>query len=450
MKAVEKYSYGYEIARSWVRWTLRGLFYRKVVIRGLEKIDPKKPIIIAGNHQNALIDALNILSILKAQPIFLARADIFKKKTMAIILNWMKIIPVFRIRDGFDSLQKNDEVFEKCAKILSKGRSLAIFPEGNHGDYRTLRMLKKGLARVAFGAEKVRNYELGVQIVPIGLDYSHFEKFRARVSISIGDPIIVNDFSDLYKEDVQKGYRALNDEIRKRLFPHMIDVPWQAIYEGVMGMRSVYGKIYREKNNLPGKTIFNRFDADKKLIDDIREVYEEKPEQTEEISNKLVRYLKSLDRMNLRNHILEAGSFSLFRLLGESMWLVLMSPLFLYGLVNNFVVFTVPHVLTRTKIKDKQFRSSVAYVLAFVILLPLFLAIQTLIIAVVFKTWWITLAYLISIIPLGLFAIHYSFWFKKTRARLKFWYMSLRKNPKIISLVKTRKELISDLDSLIS
>ncbi len=452
MKPVEKYSKGYELARTWVRLTLKRLFYRQWEVRGLEKIDRNKPMLIAANHQNALLDALQIVILLanRSQPIFLARADIFKKKSIATILNWMKIMPVYRIRDGFDSLAKNDEIFEKCAQVLGKGSSLVIFPEGNHGDHRELRILKKGLARVAFGAELARDNKLGLQIVPVGIDYSHYQNFRARVSISIGDPIEMSDFTQLYnREEPQKALRALNEEIRNRLLPHMIHIPLKPVYQGVMNIRTLFGSTYREHKGLPGKTIFDRFDGDHSLINDIREVYDKKPEQTEKLSGEVNAYFRLLKKLKMRDHIPAKQPYGLPRLLLEDLILLIGFPVFLYGMLNNFLIFRIPEFISRKVIKDPQFRSSISYVLAFVLMLPILYLIQTLVVGLVFKNWWITLAYFVSLVPTGLFAIHYSFWFKKTWARWRFWWFKLNKKPQLKELLKTRSKLLTDLKALV-
>lgn len=450
MRPVEKYSVGYNIARAWVKLTFKRIFYRSWKIRGLENIDRNKPLLFAANHQNALMDALHIVIMLKAQPIFLARADMFKKKPIARILNWMKIMPVYRIRDGYDSLQKNDEIFEQCAKVLAKGRSLVIFPEGNHGDKRHLRMLKKGLARVAFGAEQARDYKLGLQVVPVGLDYTHYEKFRAGVTVSIGTPIPVAQFAELFEEDPQKGMKALNEEIRTRLEPHMIEIPWDKIYEGVMGIRTLYGSRFAAKKNLPYKTPFNRFDADKALIGAVASALEKSPEKMEETGKKAGVYFKLLERSKLRDHIPGKGPYGIFRLLGESVILLVGLPFFLYGLINNFLIFLIPDKLSRTIIKDRQFRSSVAYVLAFVILMPILYTLQTLIIHWIFEPSWVPWLYLVSLVPMGILAIHYSFLFKKFRARLGYTIQLRKKDSRLSKLLELRSSLIESLDSLIA
>jgi 1-acyl-sn-glycerol-3-phosphate acyltransferase len=450
MKPVDRYSIGYELARTWVRFTFKNLFYRSWKLRGLENIDFSKPILFAANHQNALMDALHLVLVSKAQPIFLARADIFKKKPIARILNWMKIMPVYRIRDGFDSLQKNDEIFQKCAKILAKGSSMVIFPEGNHGSQRNLRILKKGLARVAFGAEKATDFTLGLQVVPVGIDYSDYEKFRTRVTISIGNPIAVSQFKADFEEDVQKGYRALNDAIRVELEPHMIEIPWNDMYEGVMDSRTIFGKEFAEKNGLPYQSTFNKFDSDKKFIETIAEAHTKDPEQTVKTFKKIATYFKLLKRSKLRDHIPANAPYGFFKLFLDVILLIIASPIFLYGFLNHFLAFFVPDKLSRTLIKDRQFRSSVAYVLAFVVILPLTYLILGIVAQVIYDTWWITLVYLITLVPFGIFAIHYSFFFKKTIARIAYMRQLRRKNSKLMKILEIRSGILEELRQIIA
>ena len=57
----------------------------------IKKNIPKgKPVIFAINHQNALMDALTARAAMKGQPVFMTRADIFKKPAIAKILRFFK------------------------------------------------------------------------------------------------------------------------------------------------------------------------------------------------------------------------------------------------------------------------------------------------------------------------------------------------------------------------
>jgi len=447
MRPVDKYSPGYAIARGWVQLTLRNIFYRKVQVRGKEHLVKGKPLLIAPNHQNALMDALMVLMAIREQPIFLARADIFKKNFLSRILNWMKIMPVYRIRDGYDSLQKNDEIFEKCANVLGKGRTLIIFPEGNHGDRRTLRMLKKGLARVAFGAEQARDFKLGLQVIPAGVDYSAYEKFRARATVSFGEPINMSDFTDLYQEDAQKGMKALNEKIREGLFPHMMEIPWDDIYQEIMDIRSIYSIRFRKNNHLPGKNLFQKFDADKLLVEKISESLKQQESRVKNICTKVKEYQALITKTKMRDHVIRKPPYGIFNLLVQGFGLLVGYPLYLYGMINNYLIFKVPDVFSR-RMKDKQFLSSIAYVLAFVVMLPIFYLLQTLIIAWVIPWAWAPWAYLITLIPTGLYAIHYAFGFKKWWSRIVFSWKKSKKNPDFLNLIRMRKEIVQELDEL--
>ena len=115
-RGIEKYSLPYAILKKYVDICFT-LFY-KIRIRGRENVNIKDVLIFAPNHQNALMDALAMLQVFKYQPVFLGRSDLFKSKTVTGILNFLKILPVYRIRDGYGELQKNDATFIKTIEVL--------------------------------------------------------------------------------------------------------------------------------------------------------------------------------------------------------------------------------------------------------------------------------------------------------------------------------------------
>jgi 1-acyl-sn-glycerol-3-phosphate acyltransferase len=99
---------------AWMRIHLRRLF-----IRGLENVPTKEPIILTCNHGNAFLDAVIVAITLKRPVHFLTRADVFKKPFQRYILGKLKMIPVYRIRDGIDSLEQNTETFALCLLSLA-------------------------------------------------------------------------------------------------------------------------------------------------------------------------------------------------------------------------------------------------------------------------------------------------------------------------------------------
>ena len=107
---MKNWSLGYQLLRYYVRFAL-WLSHKRIVVIGRKQIPHGKPIIFAANHQNALMDSLSIVCTNPSQSVWLARADIFKSKLARPILRFLKMTPVYRMRDGKDSLSNNEQVF---------------------------------------------------------------------------------------------------------------------------------------------------------------------------------------------------------------------------------------------------------------------------------------------------------------------------------------------------
>src|SRR5665647_3187100 len=180
---IEKFSTGYALLKSVAGFWHNKVFYRKVIVLGRENINPDHHLIYAPNHQNALMDALAVLFTNNGQLIFLARADIFKRKIIAAILYFLKILPVYRMRDGYSSLKGNDEIFIKTIDVLKNKNGLVILPEGDHVGFRRLRQLKKGICRVAFQSDEATGFTLKIKIIPVGLDFSNYSRFRQVLTV---------------------------------------------------------------------------------------------------------------------------------------------------------------------------------------------------------------------------------------------------------------------------
>ena len=78
---------------------IRGSFTRLKYI-GTERIPTDGSVIYAPNHCNALMDPLVVINMGEEKKVFVARADIFSGKKSRKILNFLKIMPINRRRDG--------------------------------------------------------------------------------------------------------------------------------------------------------------------------------------------------------------------------------------------------------------------------------------------------------------------------------------------------------------
>ncbi len=85
-RPVYKKNIAYMVLRPYVDHFTRNS-YSKTIVRGQENIPEDGAVILAPNHCNALMDALVILRAFKDGTVFGARADIFRRPSVAKIMN---------------------------------------------------------------------------------------------------------------------------------------------------------------------------------------------------------------------------------------------------------------------------------------------------------------------------------------------------------------------------
>lgn len=201
-----------------------GLFFyfRRIRANGLENIPKDKATLLLSNHQNALLDALIIATRLPRFAHFLTRAGVFKKKFVSKLLASFNMLPVYRIRDGWNNLTNNNPVFERCSDLLKKGEMVTIFPEGSHNLARRVRPLSKGFTRIVF--DTLEKYpDLDLLLVPIGLNFQNALNFPDEARLIVGQPIkvhIKNNFNRheevaKLKSQIQSKLRELTTHIDK-------------------------------------------------------------------------------------------------------------------------------------------------------------------------------------------------------------------------------------------
>jgi 1-acyl-sn-glycerol-3-phosphate acyltransferase len=310
---------------------------------------PSGPVIFVSNHQNAFLDAVLIVCSSYRNPWFLTRANVFTNSFAKKVLTWMQMSPVYRFRDGFSTLRKNDEVIDNCVQLLTQQQSIAIFGEGNHNDQWYLRPLQKGFARIALAAEEKNNWELNLKIVPVGIQYESHTDFRSRVLVSFGSPISVKENynstlsaqenSEMLIQETSKGIKSLILHI-----DHDHYLP-----------KFNYWRKHREIKT----DLIEQLKSDQKLVDDYT----------------------------------HSDSISTSKEEKKQTW---WNPIRVYESINHFPSRIIVRWVLQNKVKDPQFIGSIKFALG-MFLVPLFYFIQTGLCFAVSQSWPISLAYFVSL-----------------------------------------------------
>ena len=265
-KSIDQWALDYWLLQRYAKLCYR-FYYRKIVINDLKNIPANQPVILAPNHQNALMDALAMVCGTEFQVVFLARADIFKGRFLTKVLTFMNIMPIYRIRDGYENVKRNDEVFEKTNQVMrNMYNPLCIFPEGNHGDRRRLRGLVKGLFRIAFMAQEEYGEKQGIVIIPLGINYGHYQNFRSTLLINYGKPIEVADYYSVYAENPVLAINQLKERYAAEVSKLMIDIQTEEYYQTYMSLRTIFNDDMRNRLGITDHSLTGKFKADKAMI----------------------------------------------------------------------------------------------------------------------------------------------------------------------------------------
>jgi len=396
-------------------------FYDEIEIVGLENLPDDKPIIFIANHQCTFMDpvAIAVLTPNRFQPAFLTRADVFKNPIVHFLLNKMKMMPIYRQRDGADFIQKNEEIFQNCKDLLANQQSFIIFVEGSHSDKRKLRHVKKGFARMGFDAEQDNDFSLDVHVVPIGLNYSHFEKFKSDYFINIGKPIKLSPYYDLYKEHKNKALNKIKNDAFKELEQYILHIPNLERYDAFENIRTIASPSIATALSLNPQKLSDKFKAEKYLLKALNEIDSNTPDDLNGLESRVLAYMQDLEKLDFRPLLFDKEPKSSSTLILQFIGMFLLIPFHLYGVLFNYAMYKFIEVLANKFFADRMYRSSVKMAMGMFLFPPYYL-ILSLIFWLVFRNFWWTLLFLGSIILAGKFSAWYWRKYKKLKAQWRY------------------------------
>ena len=185
---------------------LRFFFSKKKIINNGFSIPLNSSIILAPTHRSRW-DGLVLTMAMGRRVTKRDCRFMVTKYEMRGIQGWfLKRLGCFSINQLSPSLS----ALRYAINLIEKGEQLVVFPEGKINRYGKKLILKEGLYRLARLATKKTK---SITILPIGIAYSKVSpKFRSEFCLSIGKPIVINDYLNITIEEFNK---FLNEKMTK-------------------------------------------------------------------------------------------------------------------------------------------------------------------------------------------------------------------------------------------
>ncbi len=416
------------------------VFFRRIFYCNLKKVPLEKPLLFAGNHQNSFMDGVLIGSYLPQPLHFLMRADMFKNAIARFCLQQLNVSPVYRFEEGLGNVHKNLETFQAIYSILKKNGNFVVFSEGICVQQKRLQKLRKGTARMAFGAAE--EFGLDVHIVPVGINYTYPAKFRKEVMINFHEPFSIRELQEIYKVSPAKALLVFNQKVEAGLQEQVIIVDnpendWLAEQLLTMGRNDKILPFFKWKFDSDDRRAMEKGIADK-----INFLDKTSRQSLESLIDRVKNYFDLIENSRLRDaNIARKLDWGFVRYLS----VILGFPIFLAGYISNLVPFLVPRLICNFLIKDSRFYSSVYIGIGTVLYLIYFPVV--LIIAWILGGWPGLLAGFL--VPLtGYLVLFYQDVVSERYHTFRYWLTEM-KNPGLVSkLVSLRKDIITSLDKV--
>lgn len=351
--------FGYTLLKPIVDWNLKHS-YRKVEVKGKENIPADGAVIIAPNHCNTLMDALVILRAFNDPTVFGARADIFNMPLIAKIMYFLRILPMVRQRDGLRNVLKNNQTQEVIVATLENGVRFCMYPEGRHRPAHSLQTLGKGTFRAALAANAKFGDKMPVYIVPTGIEYGDYFRYRSTSLVTFGKPINVTEF--VKSQNVENEVQLI-EPLRKELAARMSELityikddehlyeKWALTKMLAVDKGLMYGNF--------GTSLHDGMLANREIVADIEKTCDEHPEVMEGIFEKIEKFEKKRKKKGIsiysfrkKNNALNIAGKTLAALIGLPYWIfcaIVSSPMWL------------TYNLLRSRTKDKAFHNTVGF-----------------------------------------------------------------------------------------
>ena len=262
------------------------VYFRSIHVRNAELVPTDMPLVIVANHPSSFMDPLVVGAYIRQKLFFIAKGVLFNNKILRWIFNMMHVIPVYRPFETPELMYKNEQTFRHCYELLAKKGVIMIFPEGISETVRRLRKFKTGPARIALGAEKENNFELGVAIVPVGINYSNPHRFQSDLFVNFSKPIDISQFFDLYKKDEFKAVRSLTDLIKERIATHTIDIENEALDELVKNIEIIYKSRLKKEFGVSPDEKERDYLLTKEIVEAVYHFHRQDPRGVEKVNQK--------------------------------------------------------------------------------------------------------------------------------------------------------------------
>ncbi|MCO5258544.1 MAG: 1-acyl-sn-glycerol-3-phosphate acyltransferase [Crocinitomicaceae bacterium] len=425
-----------------LQYTLRIYYPRQKTINSPKEFFGRT--IYVSNHAASFMDPLVVAGLRRPIVFFMTRSDVFTPITKPIL--WAAhMLPIYREHDGEDTKKKNQEVFQKCSKVLSFGRNLLVFGEGFTDDVfiRRLKPVKKGAVRIGFSTLEEINWKKKIYIAAVGCNYSDPNEMRSDLLVSTSHKICLNDYKEEYLSNANKVITDLTKQIERLMqeqITHVENKDFAPFHEDIMKITRKGMNARCSDTSIP---LEKRWKYSQQLAHWMNAHCSEDNQPLMELKDELKTYFGLQKKMRLDEKYFYEYKTKNGSRLKEVLMMCLLTPFAILGLIHCGLPYYLVKRFVEKSFKRRVFWSSVKLLLAKISMGLLNIPFIFLFYHFVYPSYWLGFAYYASI---GLFGLAAYMWFVNYKS---FKIKGKMKALDIDKFWNKRENLVSKIKDLI-
>jgi glycerol-3-phosphate O-acyltransferase / dihydroxyacetone phosphate acyltransferase len=415
----------YFAMRPFARLALK-VFFKKITLSHTDRIPRDKPVVLASNHPTAFMEPCVLACFLDQSLYFLVRGDIFAKPVYAKMLRAFHMLPMYRLKDrGYKFVKANFQTFDACFDALYENKTIMILAEGNTKSEKRLRPLQKGTARLAFGSIDKNPAIEDVYVVPVGVNFTYMDRFRAEVMVDFAEAISARSYYETYCANNNEAIDAFTGDLSQQMRKLLVHVDREdddALAERllVMSRSARQMQLWRVTGDDP--SFLEEEKAVAAFVNTLPDAPKKELEETTEL------YFGKLEKKRLSDRaVLEQRKNALL----ETLLMSIGAPVFLAGYLFNYLPARAAKAIADKEVNHIEFYAPVMLVVALV-LFKIYYAVF-LVIGIVHLGWLGVLAVVLMALA-GYFSVLYRDTFQLWKHRHNWGKLDAADKEKMVAL----------------
>jgi glycerol-3-phosphate O-acyltransferase / dihydroxyacetone phosphate acyltransferase len=372
-----------------VRLALR-IYFQRIEVTGVEHVPLDTPVIFVLNHPNALVDPVFLLCLAPRDVSFLAKAPLFRMPVIGYLVKQLDSLPVYRHQDEGADVTKNQETFIAARKLLARGGTIGICPEGVSHDDPGLKPIKTGAARISLAAVSTGEVK-NLKIVPAGLYYTSKTSFRSDALLYFGNPIDVEPVTlEPDGTPPRDAVRRLSGQIEKALREVILDAKHEDDLQTTARAERIFSSA---SNDREAESLKDELRLQQRFIRAYPIVQQRQPERLRRLETRMMRFEEELNQAGVDPEELSppGSTMRVFAAILRRLilFLLMLGPA-LIGTITHYPAYKLGGLLATRFARDSDDVISTIKIISAMLLFPL---------------TWIVLAVVAYVWSAGMFAV---------------------------------------------